>query len=346
MRYRLSFLGLLFSLSVVVNGQDCNINLDESRRAYYDGKFNQVISLLKDCVEKLQSNSEKAESLELLSKSSLMLNENEEAEKYMKELLTVNPLFVVRESELIVFKNLYKEFEIRTRFNVGAEIGGNLQQYTVLQYHSYAGISSQPKNYDSYPGISFGVFYEYFITRNLLAGAKFLYQTHSYKQSGTLMDYQSLSVNEKLTYLNVPLQLKYQINKWGLKPFFSAGVSLHYLTSSKARIDLFSIDQNLPIQINPNAYSTSKYDLSDQRKKFTCNYAVGGGVKKPFGLWSVQLEFQYEFGLNNLARPESRYSDPVLLNTYSYVSNDFKMDHFRVTAGIVRSFVYPKKIKR
>jgi len=61
-------------------------------------------------------------------------------------------------------------------------------------------------------------------------------------------------------------------------------------------------------------------------------------------LWNLQVAVQYEYGLNNLANPSQRYADPVLLNTYAYVSDDFKMNQFRFTVGIVRTFAYPKKI--
>lgn len=345
MRYTGSLLVLLLLATTPALAQDCGQNLEDSRRAFYDGRFDQVITLLEPCHTRFESVADKTASLELLTKASLMLNETDKAETYMKALLTTNPLFTVREGDLIVFKRLFEQFEIRTRYTLGFEAGFNQPQFQVLQYNSYAGISDQSGGYTASPGLSLGLSYEYAINKNIFAGAKLLYQQHGYTMSETLLDYQRLTVNERLSYLDVPIQVIYQVNKWKKwKPFISAGMSFHLLMSSNARIDLFSIDQNLPIQINPNAYSTDRYDLSNQRKGFAANYVFGAGVRKPMGLWSVQVAVNYEYGLNNLANPANRYADPVLLNTYSYVSDDFKMNQLRFTVGLVRTFSYPKKI--
>jgi len=256
MRYPITLLSLLLLGTFAAQAQDCSQNLEDARRAFYDGKFDQVITLLEPCNTRFESVPDKMASLELLTKASLMLNESDKAEGYMKDLLTINPLYTVREGDLVVFKKLYEQFEIRTKYNIGFEAGINQPQFQVLQYNSYAGINNQSGGYSASPGLSLGLTYEYAITKNVFAGAKLLYQQHGYTMHETLLDYQSLTVNERLSYINVPIQIIYQINKWKFKPFFSVGMSVHLLMSASARIDLFSIDQNLPIQINPNSYST------------------------------------------------------------------------------------------
>ena len=338
------FLFLLVA-ATSARAQNCSDNLEQAKRAYFNGNFQTVENLLRTCVTTEWNAREKTEALEILIKSNLLLKNKEAADQDMKELLSVTPLYEVRESDLVEFKNLFGEYEIRTRWNFGLRMGVNQQRYSILHYQSYGSNTQEPASYTPKIGFSAGVLGEYSITKNIYVGLEVNYQTHGYSQAEIIQEYQQVSITENLAYLSTPFQVHLQFDYKGFTPFIEGGISIHYLLKSSGDINLLALSSDFITSYNGIPRLTEKYDLKSQRKSITMNYVFGGGIRKSFGLTSFEVGFHYEFGLNNLVDAEARYADESLYKTYSYVPDDFKMDHFRFTAGIIRSIVYPKKKK-
>lgn len=333
----------LFVFATVAYAQNCSENLEQAKRAYFNGNFQQATDLLQSCVETEWNQREKTEALEILIKSNLIQLKKETADQYMMSLLSVSPLYAVRESDLIEFKNLFNEYEIRTRWNVGLRIGGNQQYYSVLHYQSYGSNTQEPASYKAKIGFSAGITGEYAITKKIFVSLEALYQTHGYSQTEIIQDYQRVSITENLAYINTPLQLQYQMKIKGLTPFVSAGIGLHYLLKSEGDISLLALEPEFFNLASGIPQLTENYNLKSQRKPVTLNYVFGSGVRKSFGLTSIELAVHYEFGCTNLVDTKNRYDDNTLYDTYSYVPDDFKMNHLRITAGVFKTIVYPKK---
>ena len=81
----------------------------------------------------------------------------------------------------------------------------------------------------------------------------------------------------------------------------------------------------------------------DQRKPITLNYVGTFGIRRTIGLYAIEFVCQYDYGLRNLVKEEGRYLDQNLVETYSYVPDDFKMDNLQFRIGVSRHFVKPVK---
>ena len=118
---------LIGSATGLVWAQDCEQNLADSKREYFNGRFQEVLDLLTDCKDNFQRKDEKKESLELLCNSNLVLDNHEAADQYMEELLQLDPLYQPRNTDLVEFRELYDSYEIQTKFN-----------YMIMLYHTIA----------------------------------------------------------------------------------------------------------------------------------------------------------------------------------------------------------------
>ncbi|MFY0627257.1 MAG: PorT family protein [Reichenbachiella sp.] len=327
-------------------GQSCNQNLTEAKRSFFDGQFDKINILIADCYQHQLNKSDKIDALELLINANLMLNKKQKADQYLNELLTLEPLYETSESDLIEFKELHNSYSIKTKFNIGFQLGANFPKYQVLQYNSIASITEEPNNYESNIGLVIGLKGEWFFWKNFFISSSVLYQSFNYNQQETIMGFQDVFVSEKMNVLVLPFQLGYEFSTPILNIFINAGISPHLLLSSKANLELFGIDSEQRTTLTGIPRKATDYDISNQRKNATLNYVFGGGIRKNFGLYAVEISAFYEYGLNNLIEESERYSDQNLWRTYSYVPDDFKMDHFKISLGIIKSFVYPKKLKK
>lgn len=336
-----------YLLSIPLIGQDCVQNLDEARRSYFNGEFQSVLqSLNKDCLNNGLSGSEKTDALRLIIQSHLMVNNDSLANIYTKDLYQHDPMYESRSTDIAEFRRLVKSFDVKTRFKIGLSIGVNFPQFKIMQYQSYASKVDEPENYESDAGLSTGLNIEVPVYKAVSIMSGVLYQTFTYFQSEIILDYQEVSVREKLKYFTFPMALKWKIEKWKLKPFVTAGFNFHRLIKSTADISLLTLSQDSPVPYTGIPQLVNGYDISLQRKNWTTNYLFGGGIAKSFGLNEFELAVYYEHGKNNLVEVHNRYADPIPYRTYSYVSDDFKMNHVSIMVSFTHSFVKPKKIER
>ena len=95
------------TLTFLANAQDCRMQLENANRAFYDGNFEEIEVLLGGCYSSLDGG-DREEALELLINASLMLNEDERADGYMNELLSLNPIYQPNSSDLVEFQRLHE----------------------------------------------------------------------------------------------------------------------------------------------------------------------------------------------------------------------------------------------
>lgn len=339
------FIASLIILSNQSLGQDCQRNLDEAQRAYYNGNLEIVVSTLQECVSNNQLNTEDHESaLELLINSLLLLNEDEEADKYMLQLLKINPLYKVRSNELVKFKRLFESYRMKPTYNIGIVAGFTSPSYSILQYRSLGSISQESDQYESNPGFAAGVVVDKYLTNRVFLSVGLFYNRYNYQTDEILLTYQRSSIEERLSYLNLPIQIGYQMEFKNYQVFISGGIGTSFLISSKADLELFGISSEDPITIIPGVpEKVENIDLKHQRSTITFNYVASLGIRREIGLYGVEIRAQYDFGLNNLVDEENRFSNEDVWRTYSYVPNDFKLDALKVMFGVTRRFSTPVK---
>lgn len=328
----------------VGTAQSCEEKLDRAQRAYFNGNLEQVINSLSNCITNSQFGREDHEdALKLLINSHLILNEDELADGYMTKLLHHFPLTRIRSTDLVEFKRLYDSYDIRPKANFGFKLGFNSPDFEIMQYRSYASFREEPLNYESVIAPSIGIAGEYVIWNNLFIGGSLLYQNHRLSFNEVLLDLQELKVRESMHLLHIPVVLKYTINIKPVTFFVSGGFNSQIIISSKADLTILELDRDFPPPIFGSSGQIEDYELTFQRNRLNFSYTFGAGLRKQLGQNALEVGVYYDYGLNNLARAEERYSDQLLLTKFSYVPDDFKMNHYRFTLAAYRTIFKSKK---
>jgi hypothetical protein len=118
---------LLLGFSLNTNGQlafeDCNVLLKKAKYDFEIGKVDRVESWVSGCLTKQLSSSLRMEILELLIEASLFLDEDEKAEKYYRDLKTLDPFAKLNNNvpETVFLTEKFETFPSTTfSFHLGA----------------------------------------------------------------------------------------------------------------------------------------------------------------------------------------------------------------------------------
>lgn len=322
-------------------GQSCDSKLEEANRAYYNGEFNTVLTLLEPCAASMSTKELRVEAYSLLSQSAIMIQNDSLAESNALNTLKEDPFYTPKSTSLRLYQQIHENFVIRNYLNLGYSMGFNNSSFSILDYHSYASITDEPTEYESFTGFNLNIWASYFILYDFYLRTGLSYQQHEFFQEEIIFDYQSVSSRETYRYLSIPLQLEYQFSKWKLKPFVNGGFSYHMLTSATADIQNSPLEGGIPNPFAGVTRSLENYDVSDQRTTGNWNLLLGGGLRYQIKHFSFEASIYYENGENNLVDETKRFDDEMLYSDYSYLSDDFKLRQLSFNLGIVYSFLKP-----
>jgi hypothetical protein len=331
---------LLFTLFSY--GQNCQKNLDDAKRAYFNGNFLEVERLIIPCLKNGFDQRDKEDALKLLTNIKLIANDDEVADQYMADLLTVNPQHQVRSTDITEFQRLFDTYKLTTRYSVGLVAGINFSDYQIMKYQSLASLTDEPIDYEEKTGLTIGLTGDYQLMNNWYATASLLLQTFQFEQQEIMLQSIKVSSNETSFNLSLPVQLKYMIDTYKFKPFIGAGMMFNYMMKTKADIEHYPIPTNGVI-VTTNSQFVEDYDLTKQRRHFLPFWTASTGFQQNLGKYSLELKFSYCYGLRNLVKENERYTDNILMENYGYISDDFKMDSYSVTLGVIRTILKPDK---
>ncbi len=328
---------LLFTLFFKnVVGQDCYQQVENIKRAYYNGNFDELNSFDKDCLKGNHlSKNEKSEVLRLLIDAAIIENNQKAATENMQLLLEVNPELTIRSTDRAAFIELYNSFKIDQKIKFNFQIGSNQSDYPILFYRSISSITSEPGNYQPDKGFSSGIMVDYYLKDFASVFAGVLFTSTSYVEREEILDYQFVEINETYHLLNIPLGVKISKQIKGYESFIGGGVSFQYLQKSFADLSHFPLTNEFVSGIPGIPEFAQNYNTSSIRKKYTKSWLILGGVSRKIGnSLEVNMVYQFEYGLNNLVNVNNRYKDEVLINDYAYVSDDFKRNMSTFFIGI------------
>ncbi len=326
-------------------GQDCDSKLEEANRAYYNGEFKKLLELMEDCADKISTSEGNVEAYGLMAQAALMTEADSLAEKYLLQILKLDPFYKPKIGALKEFTEMHKKFEIRNFLTVGFMAGLNHSSFSILDYHSYASVTNEPASYEPNPGFNFNLWASYYLIYDFYLRAGLGFQQHEFYQEEIIFDYQSVSSQETYQYYNIPILLEYQFSKWKLKPFLNGGVSYQILNSARADIVNAPLEGGVPNPFAGVTRSLENYDISDLRTSGNWNMLLGGGLRYQMRYLSLEASVYYENGNNNLVDQSARYSDNTLYSDYSYISDDFKLRHVSFNLGLIYTFLKPIKTK-
>ncbi|NUO03403.1 MAG: hypothetical protein HUU01_22555 [Saprospiraceae bacterium] len=354
-------LALSAALPVVAQQSSCEAVYRQALNDFNAGRLDRVISGVSECVSN-RNNSRplRREMLSLLAMVYTFLDEDENAEKAYLDLLQLDP-FHSPGTDAPELAYLSERFVTYPKFSFYV-FGGPLLGVKPQVSKSYAapGVTVRELSYRRNSGDPAGAMFGLTATVNILhpqldLGMGYTFSTQSFRytaqlenalQSDGARGAAQLSFFEQHRWSQIPVFLNYRFNKTNqpgktqLIPHLYAGVTLDRMHQSSARL----IAPTIRFAQSGEEVSTGIVLLEDLRNTLNSSFIAGMGIKLHRRGFFFGIDIHYSRMLRNLTQTKDRYSNELLLSTFNYVDNDFKLSRFAVGAG-VGCFLFRSKRK-
>ncbi|UXX77723.1 PorT family protein [Reichenbachiella carrageenanivorans] len=321
--------------------------VSEAEQSYRSGQIEDIRSKLPACLENSRVTAEtRIRGYRLLAITYLYFNENQEAEKYMKLLLKMDPEYKVDENQdPPEFIQLYGTFRTKPILLFGLHVGLNSSFVHVQNNYSLDNTSTSLGKYSSGIGITGGISVEFAIWDHLSLITGLDYQTTQYEYQKEQFGYSTLDYLEKSTWVGLPVGAKFYITNSKFRLYTQATLSFQYLLSANATP---SRSDNMGEILGNQTVVGPSIDILAQREKLNMliDFGLGFNWKGIVGPGYFTGLISYSYGLINVANPTTRFDNTELIYDYNYVSNDFSLNSFSLKLGYAIPIYKPKVLKR
>lgn len=360
--------GLFFGLDA--QSQDvCTRNLEDARESFDQGRFIEVDSLLRKCIDRGFTKQERIDALELLALSKLYLDDIDMADSVYLELLTVDPEHTVNpliDPPDLIF--LHQSFRTEPLFTYSVSAGLTysspavihsdfIYPATLVKYNDQPSLVMDPvKDYRGSVGYIFGFNMDAVVYRNIYVGFGLSYSRTAFKYKAQYLRdiyasfdvedlYYESTYKQNMDWISVPIYIKYQFEKIKFKPYVLGGASYNGLIRSRQN-DL--IREKIAGTPETKLERGSANDIgSKNRNNFSLNVGLGL-MYKTNGIDYIVVEFRYSRFLKNVSSMDTRYGDidnQTNMILYGIALDDYSLSSFDLTFKFLRPFYKPKKIR-
>jgi len=342
-RNKVTVVLISFLLLVSFSGfsqNSCSEQLAYAEKLYESGQIDKVAAMLEPCLEKGFTKDEKARAYRLLALCNLYYNEDEEAEKAFLELLKTDKEYKIKETDPSEFVNLHQEFRTVPVFITGIKFGWGFSDiYHIENYNDINSIESIG-TYNPDNAMSLGLSFETPILKELSVVYELYYSWYSYNFENHILEYANVSFNERISGIDIPVLLQWNILSNDFVPYVNIGGSFNYLLSSKAdytRKDNEGTEYREDVEVND-------LNLTDSRNSF--NYALSAGAgfrwKNIIGPGYLTFDIRYSRYLKSIVDPEHRADNPEVLYSFLISDNVFKVQNTQFLIGYKLPLYIPK----
>ena len=180
----------------------------------------------------------------------------------------------------------------------------------------------------------------------LSVSAKYNSSTYAYQQEYTWIDPENpsnqLELNDEhtqsLSYLELPISVRYAFPISRFKPFVQAGVLYGRLVEAHKKLVSKSTDYASGQAVQAvRTHQTA--DVNASYIKSRAGYTLGGGIIYNFGGLMLIVDANYRRGFNNITSAKNRYSATRHLTGMGHVPDDIKLNALSYSV----SFLFPLK---
>jgi hypothetical protein len=336
-------LSILLGFSFMAQAQNCSQNLEEAQIAFFNGRFQSCIELLKPCVETYAIKEDRIMALEILAKSQLMLGQKTEAEASMYRILSTDPFYQVRPDLSVSLEELYHQFRLVRQWQLGFNLSYLAAKYSLLKTWSFSGVVEESTAYEARPSMQFETWGSYTLYRGLQVEAGLAFQAMSFYRAELQQNYLLQSSLEDYQFISPRLGLQYEYAGRSFSGFVNFGGSMQILQSARADMALNPQIGEIPAAFGGYPESQENLDLSFQRKSLLNNLYAGIGLRYGRGHHRFELSYRFQHAWTNLVIDDQRFSDANLLNNLAYVPDDFSFNYGLWQVGYLYTFLKPQK---
>jgi len=144
----------------------------------------------------------------------------------------------------------------------------------------------------------------------------------------------SYDVQQSITFLELPLAVKYDVIGDKIRPFVIAGAFYSIVFDANKEVQVFETDyaSGEPVQFDrANIKLNNKEEIKN-------NWGVLGGVGVSFDFWNIRsiIDVQYRHSFHSIVNSETRF-DENTFSSFGEVQDDYSLQNYSASL----SFVFP-----
>lgn len=333
------FIFLLLSPKNLFTQSNCPENLERAERLFEQGIIEEIPGLLNGCIESGFNNEERMQAYKLLINKYIFDGQTELADQNMEEYLRRYPEYELSPTDPEEFSYLYDTYIKTPVLSVGLSGGVNSSFVNVIE--PYAPYDLNNQNYDYSPsgiGFQLGLLVERYITEEINLNLEVHFTSNSINNTITINDLnETITNDQRINKISVPISGTYDFEYLGFNPFVRIGFSPSFNVNSTSTFTLAYTDNSHEDRAGADI------DLTEQLSDYSFWAFFGGGVKYSIARGYIFFDTRLNIGLNNMIKPEKRFTIPEMNYYYHYESDDFSLFYPTFSLGWIFSFYNPRK---
>lgn len=144
----------------------------------------------------------------------------------------------------------------------------------------------------------------------------------------------SYNVKQSITFLELPLAVKYDIIGNKIRPFVMAGAFYSIAFDANKEVQIFETDY---ASGQPVEFERANIKLNN-KEEIKNNWGVLGGVGVSFDFWNIRsiIDIQYRHSFQSIVNSETRFSESTF-SSFGEVQDDYSLQNYSASL----SFVFP-----
>lgn len=318
----------------------CQIAIVDATRAFENGDYEKVISLVGERINTCKYNKNTKQQLrKILSASYYEIDEIEKADQQTYRFIKKNPEYQIQSTDPDLFKKSLSNFAIRPRLSVGANLSFQrvsfnvLKQYQVLDYPDY-NVNYTNKNYQI---LEFSL--QYYFNQKLSIILDLGTTRLKTEKTFEYPDYYTLTYNESNFYGLTNVVISYKLFNYKLISVSAVGGIKNYILQPGT--SNYTIAYNL----NNSGIIETEGTIKNGRRELNSGYILGLSLNTQYERFNIKIQprFSADFLQNNI--PSYRYENPNLNLNYYYIDDDYSLKQIELLIGVSYNLSYKVKHK-
>ena len=220
-------------------------------------------------------------------------------------------------------------------------------QFSVFSYTKPTENSREEKQYLSISdnkGFHVTFVAQYSVMGNLKVSVQPTFSTYkyTYKNNYAWFDFDNTTNSldlaythtQSLSYIELPIFIRYDILNFPIRPFIQAGGFYGRLLSASKEVKLAGTDYAAGASEKADI-STKTIGVDDLYVKSNYGLIAGGGISYRLGAARVELGVDYKLGMNDIVNKSNRFKERSIVSGSYDILDDTKLSNFLFSVGFI-----------
>ncbi|MFY0672882.1 MAG: outer membrane beta-barrel protein [Bacteroidia bacterium] len=339
-RYKTILLLVLTTAGIYANvhaqSDPCIVKMKDAAQQYEEGWYDESIGTIKQVLRTCElEKGDKLNAYKILIINYLAIDNLEGANSGAASIMKLSPNYEPDKlRDPFEYVKLFDNYRPTPILNLRVSGGTNFNRFSVVNTYSIVGNPAQLdlENYESNYGFQTAIELELRLLRGLWVSGGIQLRQSSYTHYIENVEERTINYEERLSYFEIPLGVRYYFIQRHLQPFAEVGLANSFVRSSLAQLSRDNIIDLI--------------DRMPERNKhqFAPIFKAGFSYRKKAVKMQVYASYMVLPQLINI--PENRYNNLTAVFRYYYLDNDVKLDNFQIGAAISYSLFYKNLLFR